>query len=110
MLPDQGMSATIAYFRAKKGGVEEREQLPLMRPGYPPRREANRMPGGYKTAPLDVLEKTGGYEWQYRSNVGSLAKEISHGEDRKVHGDDKDADNRADDSNERGLRHAQGSV
>ena len=78
MLPDQGMSATIAYFTAKKGGGEEREQLTRMRPGYPARCEANGMPGGYKAASLDVLEKTGGYEWLYRNNAGSLAKEVSH--------------------------------
>lgn len=104
------MSATIAYFKAKKRGGEEREQLTRKRPRYPAPGEANRMPGGYTAQPLGGLAKTGGYEWRCRNNEGSLAKEVSHGEDGKVHSDDKDAYNRADDSNERRLRHTQGGV
>lgn len=104
------MSATIAYFKAKKRGGEEREQLTRKRPKYGAPGEANRMPGGYAAPPPVGLAKTGGYELRCRKNEGSLAKEVSHREDGKVHGDDKDANNRADDSNERGLRHTQGGV
>jgi len=104
------MSATITYFKAKKRGGEERDQRARMRPGSPVLGESNRMPGGYTAIPLEAPEKTGGYEWAWWSLGCSLAKEVSHGEDGKVHGDYEDADHHADDSNERGLRHTQGGV
>jgi hypothetical protein len=109
MLRDQGMSATIAYFKAKKRAGEEREQLTRMRLGSPVLGESNRMPGGYTATPLEAPEKTGGYGDCWNDLI-SLTKEVSHREDGKVHSDYEDADHRADDSNERGLRHTQGGV
>ncbi len=62
MLPNQGMSATIAHFKAKKRGGEEREHFPRRTHGYPGLAEASRRPRGYKALPFELLENTGGYE------------------------------------------------
>lgn len=104
------MSAIIAHFRAKKSCGEEHEQLTRTRPGTRTETGLSRISGGYRALQLEDLEKTSGYEWRYPNNVRQLAKEVSHGEDGKVHSDDKDADDCADDSNERGLCRTDGGV